>query len=80
MPVTRSVFDSCENITLFTIRNGSLKVNILDYGATIQSILLADKNQIERDVVLGFDDLDGYLSKRVRNPYFGASIGRVGNR
>ena len=32
------------------------------------------------DVVLGFDDMDGYTSKQTKNPYFGAVVGRVANR
>lgn len=80
MPVTKAVFDSSANVTLYTLSSGSLKVNIIDYGATIVSILFKDKTGAERDLVLGFDDLDGYQSKRLRNPYFGATIGRFGNR
>ena len=32
------------------------------------------------DVVLGFDSMDGYLSRAAKNPYFGAVVGRVANR
>ena len=32
------------------------------------------------DIVLGFDNMDGYTSKQTKNPYFGAVVGRVANR
>ena len=48
-------------------------VTILSYGATLQSLIFPDGT----DIVLGFDDLAGYLGE---HPYFGAIIGRVANR
>ena len=82
MPVSKSQFDDANGITLYTLTNSTnrLKVEIIDYGATIRAIRVPDKDNVERDVVLGFDDLDGYQSKVLRNPYFGASIGRIANR
>ena len=82
MTVTKSVFDESNDVTLYRITNQSetLTVSVIDYGATLVSILFKDLTGQIRDVVLGFDDLDGYQSKRLRNPYFGASIGRVANR
>ena len=50
-----------------------LSAAILSYGATLQSLRLPSG----LDVVLGFDDLEGYLGP---HPYFGAAIGRVANR
>jgi len=82
MPVTKSTFDQASNVTLYTIANASkgLQVKIIDYGATLVSVIFADRNKVPRDVVLGFDTLDGYQNKGLRNPYFGASVGRVANR
>ena len=82
MPVTKSTFDNAQGITRYTITNSSnsLSVSIIDYGATLVNVLVKDRNGQTRDVVLGFDDLDGYQNKRLRNPYFGATIGRVANR
>lgn len=82
MPVTKSTFDQANNVTLFTITNASnqLTVKVADYGATLVSVIFADRSNTPRDLVLGFDDLAGYQSKALRNPYFGASIGRVANR
>ncbi len=63
-----------EDVQAFTLRSPKgLSVTLLSYGATLQSFCLPDG----RDIVLGFDDLDGYLGD---HPYFGAAIGRVANR
>jgi len=55
-------------------------VELINYGAAIVSLCVPDKNGTLDDVVLGFDDMDGYLGTRGRNPYFGALVGRVANR
>jgi aldose 1-epimerase len=61
-----------------TFRNArQLEVSILTYGGIIQSVLVPDKNGNLADIVLGFDQLEDYVQ---RNPYFGAIIGRYGNR
>ncbi|CAG2115650.1 unnamed protein product, partial [Medioppia subpectinata] len=70
------------NINEYTLSNstGGLEVKIIDYGATITHVFVTDKSGQKRDVVLGWDDLEGYLGNRGRNPFFGAAIGRCGNR
>lgn len=65
-------------VNLYTLTNRSgMQVSITNYGGRIVSILVPDGNGKMGDVVLGFDNLAGYLSP---NPYFGALIGRYGNR
>lgn len=59
-----------------TNANGG-SVTILDYGATVQSLLVPDKNGVPVDVVLGYDTAAEYEQGGC---YFGATIGRVGNR
>jgi aldose 1-epimerase len=54
-----------------------VKVGILTYGGIVQSILVPDKNGKLGDVALGFDKLEDYIKD---SPYFGAIIGRYGNR
>lgn len=54
-----------------------MKVRILNYGGIIQSILVPDSFGNFSDVVLGFDHPSDYLRS---HPYFGALIGRFGNR
>ncbi len=57
-------------------KNG-MKVRIINYGGTITSIIVPNKNGKMRDVVLGYDTLEEYETK---SGYFGALIGRNGNR
>jgi aldose 1-epimerase len=62
----------------YTLRNSvGMQATVITYGGTLQSLLVPDKNGKTEDVVLGFDDLDGYIKG---TSYFGATIGRFGNR
>ncbi len=63
---------------LYTLRNSKgVEASITNYGAILVSLKVPDRNGNLADVVLGFDSLDGYLGE---HPYFGAVIGRYGNR
>jgi aldose 1-epimerase len=63
---------------LYTLTNkNGVEVKITNYGATVTSWVTPDKNGNKSNVVLGFDSLSGYLAKP---PYFGAIVGRYGNR
>lgn len=65
-------------VDLYTLNNSSgMQVAITNYGGRIVSLTAPDRSGKMDDVVLGFDDLAGYLAN---NPYFGALIGRYGNR
>ena len=65
-------------VEAITLRNAhGMQVRILAYGALIQQLLVPDAKGHFDDVVLGYDDLAGYLA---RHNYFGASIGRYANR
>lgn len=65
-------------VYIYTLRNkNGMEARILNYGGIIQSLKVPDKNGHFDDVVLGYDNLDGYLTN---SPYFGAMIGRYGNR
>jgi aldose 1-epimerase len=61
----------------FTLRNGDVSVDAIEFGAIITSLRTPDHLGHPADVVLGFDTLDGYLG---RSPYFGAVVGRCANR
>ena len=65
-------------VEIYTLTNDrGAMVRITNYGAIVQSLFVPDRNNKFEDVVLGYDSLSGYL--RV-NPYFGAIVGRYGNR
>ncbi|WP_076351285.1 aldose epimerase family protein [Paludisphaera borealis] len=66
-----------KTVDLYVLQNGRITVKISTYGAIITSIEVPDRDGKLDDVVLGFDDLTGYLGK---HPYFGATVGRVANR
>ncbi|MEZ5402085.1 MAG: aldose epimerase family protein [Bryobacteraceae bacterium] len=65
-------------IDLYTLSNErGFEAAIMNYGGIVVSLKAGDKGGKYEDVVLGFDGLDGYLKE---HPYFGALIGRYGNR
>jgi aldose 1-epimerase len=62
----------------YTIRNArGTSLHVITYGAIITALRTADRHGRFDDVVLGFDDLGGYLKD---TPYFGAIVGRYANR
>lgn len=70
--------DLGENIDLYTLRNiHGVEAKITNYGGIVVSLKVPDRNGKFDDVVLGFKDLADYLKP---GPYFGALIGRYGNR
>ena len=79
-PTTAAAFgklgDTPVQIYTLTNKNG-LVARITNYGATLTELHVPDRAGTLADVVLGFDDLDGY---RKGTAYFGAIVGRVANR
>lgn len=73
-----SVGDYTKRIYKFILKQDDASVSILNYGATIQSIVLPDKSGNPADIILGFDTREGYFGSD--NPYFGSTVGRVANR
>lgn len=66
------------NIDLYTLTNkNGMQVAITNFGGIVVRIKVADRHGKSEDVVLGYDSLDGYLSDKA---YFGAVVGRYGNR
>src|SRR5260370_7576794 len=62
----------------YTLTNPcGIEVRVLAYGAILQSIRVSDRGGRLDDVVLGYDSLAGYVRY---SPYFGAVVGRYGNR
>lgn len=67
-----------EAVELYTLTNANgMEVAITTYGGIVVSLTAPDRDGHYADVVLGFDDLDGYLAG---HPYFGAIVGRYANR
>lgn len=66
------------SVDLYTLKNSSgMEVTVTNYGGIVTSLKAPDRNGKFADIVLGFDSLDGYLKQ---HPYFGAIVGRYGNR
>jgi aldose 1-epimerase len=63
---------------LYVLKNNDMQVAITNYGARIVSILVPDKNGKLTDVSVGFDNVDDYT--KGGDTYFGAVVGRYGNR
>jgi aldose 1-epimerase len=67
-----------KEVYLFTLSNDKgTEVKISNYGGTVTSFITPDKNDKKSEIIVGFDSLNQYLQKP---PYFGALIGRYGNR
>lgn len=70
--------DKGEQAALYVLENKNhTTIEVTDYGATLVAFIFRDKNGVERDVVLGYDSVEGYQRNGC---YFGATVGRNGNR
>ena len=81
MDITKQPFGQtpdAEAVALFTLTNANgLRLRVMTYGATVQSIETPDRDGQLGDVTLGFDTLDEYIAD---SPYFGVAVGRFANR
>lgn len=81
MGLTQSEFGKMPDgrpAALYTLTNANgAVVKITNYGAIVTELWMPDKNGTLGDIVLGFDSLNGYFGE---SPYFGAIVGRYGNR
>ena len=69
---------SGKKIYIYTLKNSNgMETEICTYGGTVVSSIVPDKNGEFHDVILGYDNLESYLKG---DKYFGALIGRFGNR
>ena len=81
-PPMKNRFKSVLNgsdVSLYKLKNKKgVQVSITNYGARIVSFLVPDSNSKIDDIVLGYSSIEGYLNSD--NVYYGATIGRFGNR
>lgn len=80
MSITKEVYGTVDNkeVYLYTLKNSSgFTIKITNYGGIVTSILATDNSGKFDNVVLGYDNLSGYLKD---TPYFGAIVGRYANR
>ncbi|MFP4499797.1 MAG: aldose epimerase family protein [Candidatus Hydrogenedentota bacterium] len=81
MSIDRQVFgttSSGEQVDLYTLTNShGVEARITNFGGIVVSLKAPDRHGELEDIVLGFDELDGYVAE---HPYFGAIVGRYGNR
>jgi aldose 1-epimerase len=61
----------------WSLENGGTRLKVLSYGGIVQSLEIPDRRGRYANVSAGFDNLDDYVAS---SPYFGALIGRYGNR
>ncbi|MDX1284930.1 MAG: aldose epimerase family protein [Draconibacterium sp.] len=81
MSTLKSYFGEIEDgiIELFTLKNDNgVEVKIMNYGATITSIQIPDKDGVKTEIACGFDTLESYFSEayKANSPYFGGTVGR----
>jgi aldose 1-epimerase len=80
-PITRAAFGTSQDgqaVETFTLRNANgIEMRVISLGGIVTHLMTPDRTGAVADIVLGFDSLDGYLNE---HPYFGAIIGRYGNR
>lgn len=66
-------------VTLYTLRNGDLTMQVTNFGARVVSLWTPDRTGAFEDVVLGYENLDRYLDNRGER-FLGAALGRYANR
>lgn len=69
-------------VEIYTLNDGRVEARIMTYGGIVVSLKVPDRKGNAADVVLGFDDLDGYVinNNNKGSAYIGAVIGRYANR
>jgi aldose 1-epimerase len=78
--IARAAFGSVRGteVDLYTLVNANgLRLSMSNYGGIVTQLHVPDRDGRVADVVLGFDKVDDYLTS---SPYFGATVGRIGNR
>ena len=66
-----------EKVDKYKLSNSMISVEVINYGGIITNIRVPDSKGNMKDIALGFNNIEGYING---HPYFGAIIGRYGNR
>lgn len=72
-----------EEIQLYTLEIPDvIKISVMNYGATLTHLFVQNREGMMEDIVLGFDDFEGYRSKEYLENYcyLGSTVGRIGGR
>ena len=80
LEITKAPFGTTpdgQQVDVYTFTNGRVTISMLTWGATIQRVETPDRRGRTTNISLGFDNLPDYAQL---SPYFGATIGRYGNR
>ena len=80
MSISKKLFGkmpSGQDVYCWTITDGDMSADIIEYGATLRSLIVPDKNGKATDVVLGYDTVEEYMTN---DGYIGATVGRFANR
>ena len=80
LKITKKAFGKANGIAcdLYTLTNSKgMSMSVTNYGGIVTALSIPDKNGTFSDVALGYNDVESYVKN---NPYFGAIIGRYGNR
>ena len=78
--MNKTIFDKLPDGTVveqYTLNSGAISCEVLTFGGILRSLKLPDKNGNVTDVLLGFDDIEGYIGQ---DGYIGALVGRYANR
>jgi len=69
-------------VDIYTLSEGPIEVRVTNYGGYLVSLKVPDRNGKSADIVLGFDDLDGYVNNNTHKgtAYLGPIVGRYANR
>ena len=67
-------------VEVYALKNADLAVRLTTYGARVVAIDAKDRDGKMADVVLGYDSVAGYVAEGAAKTYFGAIVGRYGNR
>ncbi len=67
-----------QEVLQYTLKNqNDLRISVLNYGGIITNLFVPDRDGELNDIVLGYNNIEDYINN---SPFFGALIGRYGNR